>query len=102
MQTRPTSRLAKKLASYARRNSLSKTARRYGITDPEGRPSKGLTRLLITGYEPRKPATRIRLGLPPEIHEVKRRTINEHLSQDRIQDMPAPLLRWAIQNREEM
>ena len=31
-----------------------------------------------------------------------RKTINEHLSTDRIQDMPAPLLAWALVNRTEM
>lgn len=48
----------------------------------------------VHGRLPRNTAIRRKL--------LGRRTINEHLSQDRIQDMPAPLLRWALENREEM
>lgn len=31
-----------------------------------------------------------------------RRSINQHLAEDPIQDMPTPLLAWALENREEM
>jgi len=31
-----------------------------------------------------------------------RKTINEHMAGDLIQDMPIPLLRWAFENRTEM
>jgi len=48
----------------------------------------------VLGRLPRNTAIRRKL--------LGRRSINEHLAEDRIQDMPAPLLRWAIQNREEM
>jgi hypothetical protein len=37
------------------------------------------------------------LGIPP-----KHKTINYHLSHDAIQDMPIPLLEWALLNREEL
>lgn len=31
-----------------------------------------------------------------------RRSINQHLAEDSIQDMPTPLLAWALENREEI
>lgn len=33
---------------------------------------------------------------------IGRRTINDHLANDRIQDMPRPLLRYALLNRVDM
>lgn len=103
MQTRPTNRLSRRMASYARNHSLSQTAKKFGILDPEGHPSRQLTRLMISGYEPRKPETRRRLGLPSEIrYPARRRTINEHLAEDPISDLPAPLLRYAFEHREEL
>jgi hypothetical protein len=100
MQTHATHRLAQKLAAYAILHSRMQTAIRYGITDPAGHPSHGLVTLLISGYEPRRPDTRIRLGLPAKI-PAPRRSINNHLATDAIQDMPGPLLRWALENRIE-
>jgi hypothetical protein len=103
MQTRPMSRLARKMASYARKHSLSQTAEKFSILDPLGQPSRQLTRLLINGYEPRRAQTRGRLGLPVEIKiPAPKRTINDHLANDPIQDMPAPLLEYALTNREEI
>lgn len=103
MQTRSTARLVYKMALYRQKHSVLDTARRFQIFDPDGHPSKGLTRLLLNGYEPRRPETRTRLGLPAEIPApIHRKTINEHLATDRIQDLPAPLLKWALENREEM
>ena len=103
MQTRPTCRLVQKMARYARKHSRRQVAEKFGIVDPHGQPSKGLVKMLLDGYEPIKPETRIRLGLPPELPKpVHHRTIDEHLATDPIQDMPAPLLRWALENRHEM
>lgn len=91
------------MASYARKHSLMETARKYSITDPHGHISSGLTYQIIHGYEPRRPETRKRLGLPEKISIPRpRRSINDHLVNDHLLDMPDPLLAWAITNREEM
>jgi hypothetical protein len=91
------------MASYARKHSRREIAIRFGINDPYGNPSKGLVKLLLDGYEPRTPETRTRLGLPAKIKEPRHhRTINDHLANDAIQDMPSDLLGWAFQNREEL
>ena len=101
MQSRPVRRLATKMASYARRHSLSDVARKFKIVDPYGYPSKGLAKQIIDGYEPRRPRTRTRIGLPARIRIPKPITINQ-LMQLPIQDQPTPILRLAFELREEM
>ncbi len=105
MQTRYTARLSKNLARTLKKHSYRETAQMFGITNEHVTPSPGLVRLIVTGYEPRKPETRVRIGLPPEIKlpaPRKLRTIDQHLAEDTIQDMPTPLLTWALENRVEM
>lgn len=48
-------------------------------------------------------AVKGKLSANPKIRKklLGRKSINEHLSTDRIQDMPIPLLRWAMENRVE-
>ena len=40
-------------------------ANQLGVSGPDGNPSPGLAKRIADGYEPRKPETRTRLGLPP-------------------------------------
>jgi len=82
-------------------------ASELGIYTKDGRINPGLAyRIVKQGYEPSRPETRKRLGLSPICpnckHSVGKKSINEHLSLDSIQDMPQPLLKWALQNREEI
>jgi hypothetical protein len=101
MQSRPTNRLAKKMASYARRHSWTETARKFQITDPTGKPSRQLAQRIAVGYEPKKPDTRSRCGLPVKITLPHPVTINQLLKLP-ISDMPPEILRLAFDNREEM
>lgn len=48
----------------------------------------------VNGKLPKNPVIRRKL--------LGRKSINEHLCCDRIQDMPPPLLSWAFINREEI
>lgn len=50
-------------------------------------------RFAIYGILPRDPVIRRKL--------LGRKTINQHLAEDSIQDMPTPLLAWALEHREE-
>jgi hypothetical protein len=101
MQTKETNRVAHKMAAYVKNHSLRQTAIKFNITCPDGSPSTGMVKLIILGYEPKKKVTRIRLGFAPVIKlPPPKRTINEHLQNDFIQDMPGPLLAYAIANRE--
>jgi hypothetical protein len=52
----------------------------------------------VDGIEPANDEIAKRLGICRRHY----RTINEHLAHDPIQDMPGPLLAYAIENREEM
>jgi hypothetical protein len=65
MQTRPTTRLARILASAHRKKSFRQIAIQYQILTPGGHPDKGMVKRIIDGYEPKLPETRARLGLPP-------------------------------------
>jgi hypothetical protein len=102
MQTRPTARLSSKLARYARKHSLRETARRYGILDPYGRPSKGMVRLLLDGYEPKTEATRMRIGLPAKLPRPPRPVTINQLMQLPVTEMPVEILKLALANREVM
>jgi hypothetical protein len=75
----------KRLGSWA----AVATARRINISY--------VYRYVFHGEVPKNYKIAIALGIPP-----KRRTINDHLSNDNIQDMPIPLLEWALLNREEL
>ena len=88
------------MASYHRKHSFTEVARKFGIINPSGRPSRGLAKQIIQGYEPRRPQTRTRIGLPPKAIIPKPVTINQ-LLQLPIQDMPTEILRLAFENREE-
>ena len=101
MQSRPVRRLAMKMASYARNHSLSNVARKYHIIDPHGKPSRGLVKQIIEGYEPRRSCTRTRIGLPAKIRIPKPVTINQLLRLP-LQDQPPQILRLALQYREEI
>ena len=101
MQSRPVRRLALKMASYARRHSLSDVARKFKIVDPHGGPSRGLAYQIMRGYEPKRPTTRTRIGLPARVSIPQPVTINK-LMQLPIQDQPAAILRLALIYREEM
>jgi hypothetical protein len=101
MQSRPVRRLASKMASYARKHSLSDVARKYHVIDPHGRPSRGLVKQIIEGYEPKRPVTRVRIGLPARVHLPRPITINQ-LMQLPIQDQPPQILRLAFEHREEI
>jgi hypothetical protein len=101
MQSRPVRRLALKMALYAKRHSWSEVARKFKVVSPEGKPSKGLAKQIVEGYEPKRPCTRTRIGLPPKIRIPRPVTINQ-LMQLPIQDMPDEILRLAFENREEM
>jgi hypothetical protein len=102
MQTRPTTRLVTKMARYARKHSRRETAIKFGIVDPEGRPARSAVTLLLNGYEPKLEETRQRWGLPKKFRLPKpRRTINDHLAHDQLLDMPDPLLKYAIEHRED-
>lgn len=100
MQSRPVRRLALRMASYAKRHSFTDVARKFGIVDPHGQPSRGLALRIIQGYEPKRPYTRTRIGLPEKLRIPKPVTINQ-LLQLPIQDMPPEILRLALENREE-
>ncbi|MBE3117662.1 MAG: hypothetical protein IMZ50_02760 [Candidatus Atribacteria bacterium] len=56
---------------------------------------------IIQGYEPKRPITRTRLGLPEKSRIPEPVTINR-LMQLPIQDMPPEILRLAFENRTEM
>lgn len=101
MQSRATSRLAKKLTSYARRHSWRQTAVKFNVCGPNGKPSKGMAKRISEGYEPKKPDTRSRCGLPAKITPPHPVTINQ-LLQLPISEMPPEILRLAFLNREEM
>jgi hypothetical protein len=104
-QSSETRRLARQLLrNHRSTKSWHETARRLNITNKDGNPSPGLAyQIAVDKYEPRREETRVRLGLSPEIKLPRpRRTINDHLAEDTIQDMPAPLLAWALENRTEM
>lgn len=104
-QSAETRRLAKKLLRTHRvTRSWTQTAILNNVLGADGKPSRGLAYwIAVKKYEPREPETRVRVGLSPEIKLPRsRRTINDHLAQDPIQDMPGPLLAWAIENRVEM
>lgn len=101
MQSRPVRRLALKMGSYAKRHSLKSTAEKFGIVSPTGKPSKGLALQIIQGYEPKRPCTRTRLGLPEKVRFPKPVTVNQ-LMQLPIQDQPPEILRLALENRMEM
>jgi hypothetical protein len=88
------------MASYAKRHSLSKVALKFGIVDPTGHPSRGLALQIIQGYEPKRPTTRTRLGLPEKVSIPKPVTINQ-LLQLPLQDQPVEILRLAVENRGE-
>jgi hypothetical protein len=55
--------------------------------------------LAVKGIVPANKQIQRALGIPRPHHT---RTIDEHLAQDGIQDMPAPLLAWAFENRQVM
>ena len=101
METRSTTRRIAKITSYALTHSLSKTARRYRILGPDGKPSRALVSRMIDGWVPRTRECRIRCGLPPRIRLSKPVTINQ-LLQLPIQDQPPEILRLAFENRTEM
>jgi hypothetical protein len=101
MQTRATSRLSKKLTSYARRHSWRDTAKKYNILSKTGKPSKGMAKLIAEGYEPKKAETRARCGLPEKISLPHPVTINQ-LMKLPISEMPPEILKLAFEHREEM
>ena len=101
MQSRVTRRLALKMASYHQKHSFTEVARKFGIINPSGLPSKGLAKQIIQGYEPRRKKTRARIGLPEKVRIPKPVTINQLLKLP-IQDMPPEILRLAFENREEI
>lgn len=101
MQSRQLYRLALKMAKYRRNHSWRETASHFGILAPDGYPSKGLAKQIVDGYEPKRPVTRVRIGLPPMIPKENHPKIND-LFRLPIQDMPAPVLRYALEHREEM
>lgn len=101
MQTRQTTRLARKMASYRQKHSLRETAIKFGILAPDGTPSTGGVSLLLKGYEPKTEETRLRWRLSPEIkYPARRRTINDHLAHDDLTDMPSILLLYALACRK--
>jgi hypothetical protein len=101
MQTRATSRLSRKLTSYARLHSWTQTANKYRILTKNGKPSKGMAKLIAEGYEPKKAETRVRCGLPEKISLPHPVTINQ-LFKLPISKMPTPILKLAFEHREEM
>ena len=66
MQTRATISLARKLVrSHRKTGSWRKTALEHGIVTPSGGANPAMAqRIALSGYEPVKPSTRRRLGLP--------------------------------------
>ena len=93
-------RLALRMAIYAKRHTLADVAQKFKIVDPTGKPSSGMVSLIIQGYEPKRPYTRTRIGLPEKARIPKPVTINQ-LMQLPIQDMPPEILLLALENREE-
>ena len=89
------------MASYHQKHSFSEVARKFGIFSPAGCPSRGLAKQIIQGYEPKRPQTRRRIGLPEKVRIPKPVTINQ-LLQLPIQDMSPEILRLAFENREEI
>lgn len=65
MQTRPGSRLAKKLARTLKKASVRQTAKFHHILTTDGRPDPSAVERLVHGYEPKSDTARARLGLPP-------------------------------------
>ena len=69
-----TTQLSEKLRSqYALCRSWPRTAKACKVITPEGRPNPRLAQMIAGGYDPRKPETRRRLGLPPICHVCYRR-----------------------------
>ena len=66
-------------AEYALLKSWRKTAEACDVLTDDGRPDPGLAqRIALHGYDPRRPETRARLGLPPiciacgqKVHRVR-------------------------------
>jgi len=48
----------------------------------------------VNGRLPRNPAIRKKL--------LGKRSVDEHLAMDKIQEMPPPLLKWSVENRQEI
>jgi len=72
----------------------------------------GMAHRIAHGYEPKEPHIRYVLGLPAlvpapvcercgEVH-VTRRCTHRSSSSRRWRDLPSALLRWALDNREEL
>ena len=89
--------------------SWPKIAKELKIFTPSGEPNPRLAQMIANGYEPKKPETRSRLGLPPiciicyrPIPKPKPPiTINQLLSNP-IQEMLPDILRFAYEMREEI
>jgi hypothetical protein len=70
----------------------------HKLADARGVNVKWVYRFMVYGEIPPNKSIQRKLGI--RIRHLK--TINEHLATDSIQDMPVPLLAWALANRVEM
>jgi len=109
MQTRPTARLARKMAKYRQNHSLRKTAIKFDIRGRDKKYSTGLVSQLITGldqpngYDPSDPDTRLRCHLParkPIEHYWTKARIEKELKRP-IADMNPFVLKLALMFRED-
>lgn len=65
MKTRQLSRLAEKLRyKHSTTGSWPKAARACKVLTPTGKPNPKLAAMIANGYNPKRPETRARLGLP--------------------------------------
>jgi hypothetical protein len=78
MKTRPTTQLARILASAVKKSNFRKVAIEYQILTADRLPNPGMVKQLINGYEPRRPETRARLGLPAVCPQCNRRIPHVH------------------------
>jgi hypothetical protein len=82
MQIRTTARLSRILASAVKKSSFRQAAIDHNIFTADGRPDPGMVKHLINGYEPRRPETRARLGLPAVCPQCNRRYQPAHLKSE--------------------
>jgi hypothetical protein len=86
-----------------RKNGLTyeEVAKECNVFTPSGKPDRGMVYQLLHGYDPVKPETRKRLGLPPICPFCKRR-LGERKSKKDNFSMTRKELQFAFEQRTDM
>jgi hypothetical protein len=106
MPTRQLYQLCEILRSMVKSGSTYHNAARVcGVVDARGKPDRAMAYRIIHGYEPIRPATRKRLGLPiifpfcKRPMQIKKRS---HHSLKSLLDYPDKVLKRMFENRVEI